>query len=181
MKKYRLGAFVAAIITFSPAWATDYPAGNVTFNGSLSSTTCTVSLSGQTVVGNTVTLPFVSVAAFPPVTGDIYGGSHAPFLLNIQNCNNSIGSLQIMFEGQVDPAYSYRFMNTATTNPATNIGLLLVNQGNFVLSPNQPSPVLGLTGGAVSLPLDAVYMQINQAVAPTEGRFLVSTTLNIVY
>ncbi len=99
-----------------------------------------------------------------------------------------MGSLQVMFDGQMDPqGYQQQiFMNTATTNPATDLGLLLLNgnypgQTNFVLSPGQPSPALALTGGAANLPLMAYYMQTNQAVAPTAGNFFVSTTLNIVY
>ncbi len=176
MKMHTIATLIAATVTFGTAQAINYPAGNVTFNGSLSSTTCTFNLSGQGTTSSTVTLPIVPLTPFTN-TGDVAGPT--AFDLNITNCNASMNNMEIMFDGQQYNQTEF-FSNTAASNPATGIGLLLMHYNPFyTMSPRRTFPVT-LMGGAVTVPLTAWYVQLD-SIQPTSGNVFVSTVLNVVY
>ncbi len=186
MKINTIATLIAATITFGTAQAINYPAGNVTFNGSLSSTTCAFNLSGQGTAGNTVTLPSVPLTPFTN-TGAVAGPT--PFNLNISNCDTAITGIQIMFDGQRYNQTEF-FANTAASNPATGIGVLLqggvIGQTTYTLVPGivpHASYWYSMTGGVphAPIPLIASYVQLDGTIQPISGNVFVNTVLNVVY
>ncbi len=182
MKKSLLAVITSAILVSGQGQATDYPLGNVTFNGSVSGGTCTFTLSGQSTSGTTVTLPIVPVSSF---TGLRSAAGRTSFSLNISGCENAVynDNIQVVFHGTAESVQiSDAFKNAASTNPATGIALRMIDgiSLNPVTPNNAAAAAITLTNGAFNYPMAVEYLQ-STTVAPTEGNVLVNSTVYISY
>ncbi len=178
MKKNLLAALIATTLISGLAHATHYPAGNVTFNGTLSATTCVVALAGASTSGMTVDIGTVSTSAF---TGQNSEAGATNFKVDVTGCPGSNGSsITLMFAGSADSSLSDAFANTASTGAATGVAVRL-KEFMYPITPGQNTPVgHGLSGGATYITLSAQMVQTT-ATTPTTGAVRATPILNIVY
>ncbi len=189
MKKTLLATLTATALTSLFVQATNYPAGTVTFNGSVSGTTCSIAVGGvNTTAGVTVVLDPVTPGSFSGA------GSISPpksFTLDVTNCSGITGgALRLNFSGPTDQARANAFANTASTGAATGVAVVLgegpvmpgMNWTGLVLAANTDSATQYSPGpgGNISIPMHAGLLQTAAAI-PTAGAVLANTTLNIVY
>ncbi len=191
MKKNLLALLVAAT-AFGQAQATGYPAGNVTFNGSLSDTTCLVSINPQGVAvysdisrpGQNAVVTFPALA--PSAFGGINQGPQQIFDLNISNCGASLvgTGMNLMFSGTADVNNPQAFANS--TGSATGVAVLLQEAitGTQTFSPNQASTNLPLTIGSTwqgnTINMTATLIQTTNVV-PTPGTVTAYATVHMIY
>jgi len=185
MKRLNKTIIAGALITavFAPAaFAAD---GTITFNGTITGQTCTISGEG----GNTnftVTLPTVSASALG-TAGSTAG--RTPFRIALTGCDPTTGNVAAYFEpGATVDRTTGRLVNTAatteTSTPARNvqIGVLNSSLGEIALGSafsSQNSPSVALASGAATLDYYAQYVAMGTGA--TAGPFTTTTTYSIVY
>jgi len=124
-RKILVTALLASVLAAPFAHASD---GTVNFSGTVTDTTCTVSVTGAATKVTTVTLQTVSATALA-TAGQTAG--LAPFTLRLSNCSSAktlASTSAAYFEAGpgVDPSTGY-VKNTGT---ATNVALQLVDAAN---------------------------------------------------
>ncbi len=169
MKKKRLFTLTIAVLTSGITQATNYPAGPITFNGSLSDTTCNVILNGT--AGNTVTLPPVPTSAFTGLNTEA-GLTH----FNLSLDCGGLYAQQLIFDGTADSNQPDSFANNATNTPAADLSVRLKSDAGYTISPGTSAGGMG-TG---LMFLNAQYVQTT-AVTPKEGNVSVLAAMILVY
>ncbi len=177
MKKTLLATLTTAILASGMTQATNYPAGTITFTGTVTGTTCTFTLTGAGTSGSTVTLDPVAVSSFTGVNSE--AGQKA-FTVAVTGCG-SITNLQAMFDGTVDANQTDAFANGAVTSPATGVAVRLKDDTAAAFTPGTAATKsYSLVGGAVDMNLTAQYVQTT-STAPGQGNVSAITTLNVAY
>lgn len=157
MKNIRLGMFIAAALALSLPLASNASDGTITFDGAITSQTCTVNGGGQ---GNnfTVTLPTLSTSA---LSSDGATAGATPFAITLTNCTPSTGNVSTYFEsGSTVDVGSGQLTNAQGT--ATNVEVRLLNSDQSQVLLGQPaasqnSLPVALSAGAATLNYYAEY------------------------
>jgi major type 1 subunit fimbrin (pilin) len=187
MKKLILSAAMIAglgAVTSQVAMAAD---GTITFNGNISSVTCTVhgGTPGASGGNFTVTLPKVASSAFPS-SGSVAGAT--PYNIYVgasgeTGCANGT-KVNVHYEPtspNIDPTTGYLNLITGT-GVATGVKLQLLNAGdksviNLATSPN--STQVTVAGNTATLPFYAQY--VSTAASVTAGTANSSVLYSIQY
>ncbi|WP_312412600.1 fimbrial protein [Pseudescherichia sp.] len=177
MKKLiKMGILAAAISASCSVFAATTPDVQVTFKGSMVSSSCNVSINnGQ----STVDIGQVDTSGLKlgETSPDI------PFTVDIKGCPNSVSSAKLDFEGDAFAGNSTVFaLNQGTGNQMESIGMMIkdlsMGDGSY-LKPNASGSPLTLSDGAASFPLAATMKIMKEGV--DEGTFYVSTALHVIY
>ena len=181
MKKTLLSAALIAgfgIAAFAPltAFAVD---GTITFNGAITSKTCTVKLNGGASGTGTVTLPTVSTSAFGAVGAT---AGQTPFSINLSGCSAGTTSAATYFEAGPTVNAAGRLISSGT---ATGVDLQLVNSDNSTITAGAAAPTTGpglatLASGAATLSYYVRYYQ-NSAAAPGAGSVTSTVNYSMIY
>jgi major type 1 subunit fimbrin (pilin) len=137
MKKLLLPALSLAAVVGMAALSNTARAhdGTLTFSGSITDITCTVSVNAGTADA-TITLPPLSTAAFP-AAGTVGGGQ--PIRFQITNCASASGGALGRVAAHFDRTntnivrtgtYAGTLANTTTTGAAANVNLQLLDHQN---------------------------------------------------
>ncbi|WP_175812895.1 fimbrial protein [Burkholderia contaminans] len=165
----RRAAILAFVAAAAPAMAAD---GEITFNGKVLSSTCSIGAGGG-ATGNknmTVKLPTVSVAALANA-GDVAG--RTPFSVQLSGCTGDSTKVSTVFEaGDTVDAGSGRLnlVKTGADAIAKNVQINLLNDSQKpikagVAGPQQGSQVVALKGGSATLNYYAEYYATGKAEA----------------
>ncbi len=180
-----LATLTILALTSGLAHATHYPAGNVTFNGSVAGTTCQIDIDGSDIstTGHNATVAFLS----PPVDAGSFGGQgqgpDQDFILNVTNCN--VSNINLMFSGTPDANNSSAFANSTAPGSATGVAVALRETlTSYPLLPGQNSTSsfsLDTQPNHVTfIRLTAKLLQTT-AATPTAGNVTVNTVMSIIY
>lgn len=162
----KLFAAIAALTAAVPQFASAAD-GKITFNGSITSQTCTISGNGSASKDFTVTLPKVSASSLD-TAGKTAG--RTGFNIGLSNCTPSTGSVHTYFEPGT-------YVDTTTgrlklaTGGASNVQIGLSNASNssqIVLGAAdaaQRSLAVPLSSGAATLSYYAEYVATGAATA----------------
>ena len=174
MKKIiQIGILTAAITASCGAFAASTPGVAVEFGGTLTKSSCNVSVNG----GQSIDMGSVDTSGLK--IGET--STEVPFTVDIKDCPSSILAASLVFEGNAFPSDNTAFALTSSTgNASDQIAMMIKNtaSGSYI-NPNTSGPTEGLDGGAVSIPLAAVMKMKSSSV--DEGEFAVSTSLHINY
>ncbi|EIF30040.1 P pilus assembly protein, pilin FimA [Burkholderia sp. Ch1-1] len=146
--------------------------GQITFNGQVLATTCTISAGGGATGTNnmTVTLPSVSVAALSS-SGNAAG--RTPFSINLSGCTGDSTKVAAFFEAGDTVDQSTGQINLVATEgatSATNVRIRLLNNAQSPIVAGAPagqqnSQTVDLNGGSASLQYFAEYVATGKATA----------------
>lgn len=152
--------------------------GTITFNGTLTSNTCNVSVNGGNA-SDTVVLPTVSEGVLD-AAGKTAGQTR--FTLGLSGCTGSLKTASAYFEAGTGVNGDGRLINTGS---AQNVDLQLRDstKSGAVIKAGSSEQVnnagyVTLASGAASLPYTAEYYATGKAVA---GNVTSSVTYNIQY
>lgn len=163
----------AAIIL--PAQAAD---GTITFNGSITATTCTVTVNGVNASA-TVNLPAARVSDLQKV-GNTAGATD--FSVMLSNCTNLPGTGQgaaVHFESGTYVNAEGR-LNPTRNGSGVELAIYARNSASALVLGQAPVAAIGnITGGAITLPYTVKYHSISDA--PVAGAVSSSVTYSIVY
>jgi major type 1 subunit fimbrin (pilin) len=127
--KFNLNAvtiLAAAAVASFGAQAAD---GTITFNGTVTDTTCSVSAGGSANGDKTVTLPTVSKASLSAAGMTAGVSAPADLKFTLSGCTGSATKVVARFEaGPTVDATSGRLVNQASTGGATNVQVELLNK-----------------------------------------------------
>lgn len=182
MKKLLLTASSSLLLASAASQAFAYD-GVITFNGTVTAETCTISAAGGTNNG-TVTLPTVATSALAKAA-DTAGSTQ--FTIALSNCSGAAKQAAAWFESgsNVNPATG-RLINTGT---ASNVDVALYNigatnpinvgQGNGFGTSGSPFNITGSAGSATAtLNYQAKYYA---TAAATAGSVVASVNYTIQY
>ncbi|MGU7884104.1 fimbrial protein [Burkholderia sp. AW50-3] len=167
----RGAAMLAFVAATAPAMAAD---GEISFNGKVLSTTCTIGAGGG-ATGNknlTVKLPGVSASSLAN-SGDVAG--RTPFSIQLSGCTGDSTKVSTVFEAgdTVDTASGRLNLVKSGTDPvATNVQINLLNDSQKpikagVAGAQQGSQVVALKDGGATLNYYAEYYATGKAAAGT--------------
>lgn len=180
--KFNRSGVIAAVVAMVAAlpMASHAADGTITFNGSITAQTCSISGNGSGSSDFNVTLPTVSVSSLT------LGGQPAgrtPFAIALTGCSPNTGNVHTLFEaGPTTDATTGNLMLNA--GGATNVEIGLLNGSD--LSPikvgfadaSQNSQSVAITGGTATLPYYAQYVATG---VPTAGAANSSVMYTLVY
>ncbi|HEX3379203.1 MAG TPA: fimbrial protein [Paraburkholderia sp.] len=179
MKFTRSLAFAAIATAVGIPTASFAADGTITFNGTITPQTCTIS--GEGAGPNfTVTLPTVSTSALA-IDGTPAGGT--PFTIALTNCSPDSGTAQTYFEpGPTVDTATGRLRNATGTASNVEVGLLnddysLIHLGAAQTSQNSKSAAI--SGGSALLKYIAQYVATGGAAGA--GSVNTTTLYSIVY
>ncbi len=183
MKKSLLAIFAAATLMSSQIQASHYPVGNVTFNGSVSDTTCRVYVVVTDSRTDEISRPGSStLITFPPLAPSTFGGINQGPQHNFRlgfSCPGLV-SINTMFSGTADTTNSQAFANVGS---ATGVALYLLDSMGARFIPNQPTTGFPIVmDGAYNSEIIVTAQLIQTTVTePTSGTVTVYATVNMVY
>ncbi|MDE1894502.1 MAG: type 1 fimbrial protein [Pseudomonadota bacterium] len=153
--------------------------GTITFNGAITSKTCTVVLNGGTSGTGTVTLPTVSTSAFGSL-GSTAG--QTPFTINLSACATGTTTAATYFEAGPTVNTAGRLISSGT---ATGVDLQLLNSDNSVITAGGAAPTSGvgvatISSGAATLSYFVRYYQ-NSATLPGAGSVTSTVNYSMIY
>lgn len=175
-------ALLTAIVAAPAAMAAD---GTITFNGTVSATTCSIAAGGGATGSNnmTVTLPTVSAAALN-ATGSTAG--RTPFSIVLTGCSGSSTQVSTFFENGtlVDQATGQLALSTGSTAQNVEVALLNNSQDAIVVGAptlsGQKSQTVALnSGGSTALNYFAEYIATGGAATP--GTVNTTVSYSLVY
>ncbi len=186
MHKTFLKTFTALAMTSGLAQAVNYPAGTVTFNGSVSSTTCRVNVNASDISsrGSNTTVVFPPLA--PSAFGGINQGPQRSFDLNFSTCPANVTDMDLMFSGTADADNPQAFANSTGNGFATGVAVLVQKTypgPSLTFQPNQAStnlPVAFNASGNASIEITTTLLQTTNT-EPTPGSVLAYATVNMIY
>lgn len=183
MKKIIAIAAFGSIFTVSAVQAAG--SGTVNFVGTVTSQTCNAAVNGSSAPTDaTVTLPTVQASSLAAV-GNTAG--QTAFKVDVTGCAATnpagAGTVRAFFEKGPNVDANGRLINTASTTPATNVVLELVEgTGNSALKAGDISQNTGnfvaISGGNATLPYSVRYYATGSATA---GSVASSVTYSLVY
>jgi major type 1 subunit fimbrin (pilin) len=182
MKKALVSSAIAAAALIAMAPAAHAVDGTITFNGSISGTTCTINGGNNNL---SVNLQNVSSTSFPTV-GTSSG--KVPFQIALTNCQvASGGTLATKVHSYFEPGATIDTasgrLNLTGANPATGVQIAVwdstgANQVKLgAADAEQNSPVANITAGGATLSYMASYVSNNAAVTAGPANSSVQYTL----
>lgn len=172
MKLNRLAAAALAVASFAAAHASD---GTLTFSGSLTSSTCSVSAGSA---NQTVTLPSLAASTLASA-GDTAGA--VQFQIAVTGCSGGTATATPYFESGANVTTTGRLANTGN---AGNVEIQLLNASLGVMdlkgvNPSaQSSTAAAVSGGSATATFVAKYYATGAASA---GSVASSVTYSMVY
>lgn len=159
------------------AWASD---GDVTFNGKIIDSACTVSgVNGSGKTGTIVTLPDVTTGAFDAASKM---AGITPFTIDLTGCDiTTMSNATVHFSGTADTADTTILKNTKATN---GVGVaLLENDGVTLVDINtgKYSKPQTLATGANSLKFKAAYKANTTVASVAAGDVQSSAVFDVSY
>lgn len=163
--------------------------GSVSFTGTVTSATCTVTAGNTATAGNpggVVALPIVSINDVPSTASasTVFGTSFNVVLTNCQGFGAGQGVSVLFGDGHTNVATSGNVKNTVSGG--TNVEVAIFDLSGAATTPlNLLNPRAGLTSvvpvsNAVTLKYFASYVRSNGAAA-TAGTFSAPITLGLTY
>ncbi|MGL6017136.1 MAG: fimbrial protein [Gibbsiella quercinecans] len=178
MNKTKVAIFAASMLLGSQATAALASDGTISFTGSVTDQTCTVSVNGGSAT-ETVALPVVSKSVLA-VAGDTAGATS--FTLSLSDCTTASGNAYAYFEqGANVDITTGRLNNTGT---ATNVAIQLKDaNANAIyigsdIQSDSPATAAISANGAATLNYSAEYYATG---ASTSGSVASSVTYSISY
>lgn len=166
---------VIGVVSLS-AFAVD--TGTVTFSGKIIPDTCKVNVNGVQTNG-TVTFNDLSQTAF---SGDDSVGDTQPLTITLSECDESLGNLNIKFEGQRVAGKSDEVLQT--TGGAANLGIRLYQEGGVVpvkFDGSEPDDATNKANGtSVAFSYQAKVVQVG-TTQPTSGSYTAQATYTLLY
>lgn len=194
MKSTLLASAIAvacgALALAPTAQAAQSPAGTITINGQVNTTSCVIQVTGTSSTGTastaggaaagTVTLPTVYNTAFTGVGSS--AGSNTPFSISLTGCPSSFASAQTLWQpGSNLSSSGGRLTNTGNST----VDVQLLNGSGAVMDLSQStgtaqgSQSANFTGGAVTLNYSAQYYAT--AATVNAGAVSTSTQFTVIY
>jgi len=180
MNKTLLSAALMAgvgIAAFAPQ-AANASDGTITFTGSISASTCTVSANG----GSAVALPNVSTSALSTV-GETAAAT--PFSIALTGCTGlNTGSVGVYFEPGASTLADGNLKNTSVGGSNVEIQLLNGTQGVMTLnstSGSQNGTTAAVTTTSTSATLNYYAQYVAATAAATTGSVASSVTFSVIY
>lgn len=158
--------------------------GDITFNGKVVASACTLNgfNGGTTTSGATMPLADVTPASFASAGG--YAGMK-DFTINLKDCDvTTVHNAQVSFSGTPDTSDNKILKNTQTANPATGVGIaILENDGAKLVDINggTPSDPQALAAGNTELKFKVAYKANTSTPAVTAGDVTAKTFVDITY
>lgn len=155
--------------------------GTITFNGKITSSTCTVGVNGGGA-SNGVTLPTVATSALTGAIGKVAAAT--PFSVKLTACSFSpAGTVGLYFEPGANTQPDGNLKNTAATN---NVEVQLLNASQGVMTLNSaPGSQNGSTAivaaGDTSATLNYYAQYYASAATVTAGTVTSTVTYSVVY
>ncbi len=163
--------------------------GTINFTGKVTAASCTVTGSatggGSASTDLNVTMPSITTGSIGTTKGAMAGMT--AFTITLTNCKSqstTAEKMRVAFSGVGDPANQYVLKNTASTSPASGVGIqLLKEDGVSIIDINGGSnkadettlPTSTETAESYVLNFNAAYVNVSGS-APTAGT--VSSTAN---
>jgi major type 1 subunit fimbrin (pilin) len=187
MKKLLLSAALATVFgvaALAPqaASATD---GTITFNGKISSATCSIGSSGTPATGGsfTVTLPTVATSALGSASGTVAGIT--PFAIKLTGCSNlTTGNIKTYFEPGSTINTAGRLSTATGAGQATGVDLALLNFDQSAINLNTPSTntsTAAVTSTSTSATLNYFVEYYNNGGTLAAGAVSSTVNYSIVY
>ncbi|ETF01295.1 F17 fimbrial protein [Advenella kashmirensis W13003] len=174
MKFQKLFLAVAAIVASSSAFAFD---GTITITGKVTDQTCQIKTGTENL---TVRLPEVGTSSLNAANKT---AAATRFTIKLENCNPGNGNVLAYFEPG-NTIIGSRLKNTATTSPASNVEVQLLNNNFQAIDLSQNSAT---AQSSTSVPVDAAelsldyYAQYFATGAATPGEVASSVNYTVVY
>ncbi|EPS1775699.1 TPA: fimbrial protein [Klebsiella aerogenes] len=175
-KKYVLSALAISascmLSTFTQA-----ASNTITFNGTVSDTTCTATIDGGVT---SIEMGTTSVADLKANTF----GAAKNFSFSLANCpateegGNAVA--RITFGGEADAANSDYFKNQATSSAASGVAVAIFDNEGNLLKNNEEGADVDISSGAATIPF-TVKMVKSGASDPTKGTVNTTVTYNVTY
>lgn len=157
---------LALLFCSASAFASD---GTITFSGTITDTSCTISTSD-------VTVDFGTIAASSfAAKGDTVGGRS--FQLTLTNC--PYDSATVRFDGSADPEGKL-FQIDSGTGKADAVGIAIYDANNLQVLPNTPSSAYTLSKTAANTLNFSAKLQ-STADTVTAGTISATSNFTIVY
>ncbi|QWZ48829.1 fimbrial protein [Enterobacter bugandensis] len=165
-------AMAAAFSTYA---ATPDAGVQVNFSGTLTSSSCAVSVNdGQS------TIDMGSIDTSGLTVGETTPQQN--FNVDIKNCPSSVTSAYLVFDGSTADAAAGHFSITSGTGNMTDhiaMQLLDLGTGGSIVKPSTSTVIRSLENGALSIPLAAQMVVLKDGV--DDGDFTVSTSMHVIY
>ena len=162
-----------SMLTTAIAFSSYGADGTITLTGAVILTGCTINSGAPNM-----TVPLGTVDA-NSLVGGAYS-SDADFQIQLTNCPTGLSKASVVLDGTAHPTDMNSFANTASSTPATNVGIRLFNntgQIETMIPPQGSSSQITITGQSATLPLTARMVGLASGTnLPGAGN--VSATIN---
>lgn len=148
----------------------------ITFNGTVSDTTCTATIDNGV---SSIEMGTVSVA---DLKANTYSAAKN-FSFTLTGCPTDDGALtkaRITFGGEADNFNSDYFKNQASASPATNVAVAIFDNAGALQKNNAEGSDVDISSGAATIPF-TVKMAKSGSSDPTKGPVKTTVTYNVTY
>lgn len=175
--KYLLATAITVALGSTAVQAAD---GTITFNGTVISSACSTNLSvtaDSTVTGTIGGTPLAATLTLPAVTADTlnaaagtYAG-HKAFSIQLTGCAavSGLNNVRTLFTtASTPPGQPHVMANTATTTPAADVAVAILQSGTQIDLNGGPAADAGVplpvTAGPLTLNYQAAYKSLSTGV-----------------